>query len=316
MQTIQSSTQTLRHKTKKKNPEGFRMFVMILPFLILVFLFSYYPLYGWIYAFYDYRSPLPLSSCEFVGFKWFKALWSNPTQIRQILNVLKNTFAMSLLGLATSFLPVLFAVFLNEMKCKRFKSVVQTLTTLPNFISWTLVYAVAFSLFSTTGMFNSVLQQLGLITEPLKILDSSRHVWLSMILWSTWKGLGWGSIIYLAAISGIDQELFEAARVDGAGRFRIIKDITIPSLMPTYLVMLMFAVSNFLSNGMDQYYVFQNSFNKQSIQVLDLYVYNIGITGKSMSLATAVGIMKSLVSVTLLMLVNWTSKRTRGESII
>ena len=314
MQTIQSSTQTLRHKTKKKNPEGFRMFVMILPFLILVFLFSYYPLYGWIYAFYDYRSPL--SSCEFVGFKWFKALWSNPTQIRQILNVLKNTFAMSLLGLATSFLPVLFAVFLNEMKCKRFKSVVQTLTTLPNFISWTLVYAVAFSLFSTTGMFNSVLQQLGLITEPLKILDSSRHVWLSMILWSTWKGLGWGSIIYLAAISGIDQELFEAARVDGAGRFRIIKDITIPSLMPTYLVMLMFAVSNFLSNGMDQYYVFQNSFNKQSIQVLDLYVYNIGITGKSMSLATAVGIMKSLVSVTLLMLVNWTSKRTRGESII
>lgn len=292
------------------------MFLMILPFLVLTFLFSYYPLYGWIYAFYDYRSPLPLSACEFVGFKWFQALWSNPTQIQQMLNVLKNTFAMSLLGIATSFLPVLFAIFLNEIKCKGFKNVVQTLTTLPNFISWTLVYAVAFSLFSTTGMLNSVLQQLGIIAEPLKILDSSRHVWLSMLLWGTWKGLGWGSIIYLAAISGIDQELFEAARVDGAGRFRIIKDITIPSLMPTYLVMLMFAVANFLSNGMDQYYVFQNSFNKQSIQVLDLYVYNIGITGKSMSLATAVGIMKSLVSVTLLMLVNWTSKKTRGESII
>ncbi len=301
---------------KKKNTEGFKMFLMILPFLILVFLFSYYPLYGWIYAFYDYRSPLPLSHCEFVGFKWFRTLWRNPTQVQQMLNVLKNTFAMSFLGLATSFLPVLFAIFLNEIKCIRFKNIVQTLTTLPNFISWTLVYAVAFSLFSTTGMLNSVLQQLGLITEPLKILDSSRHVWLSMLLWGTWKGLGWGSIIYLAAISGIDQEMFEAARVDGAGRFRIIKDITIPSLMPTYLVMLMFAVSNILSNGMDQYYVFQNSFNKQSIQVLDLYVYNLGITGKSMSLATAVGIMKSLVSVTLLMLVNQTSKKTRGESII
>lgn len=306
----------MRETPKRKSAEGYRLFLLILPFLVLCFLFSYYPLYGWVYAFYDYRSPLPLSQCEFVGWKWFRILWSNPAQIAQILNVLKNTFAMSFLGIATSFCPVLFAIFLNEIKCKKFKNVVQTLTTLPNFISWTLVYAVAFSLFSTTGMLNSVLQQLGWIEEPFKILDSGRHVWLSMILWSTWKGLGWGSIVYLAAIAGIDQEMFEAARVDGAGRFHIIKNITIPSLMPTYLVMLMFSVSNFLSNGMDQYYVFQNSFNKQSIQVLDLYVYNIGITGKSMSLATAVGIMKSVVSVTLLMLVNWTSQKTRGESII
>ena len=137
-----------------------------------------------------------------------------------------------------------------------------------------------------------------------------------MILWSIWKGLGWGAIIYLAAIAGIDQEMFEAARVDGAGRYHIIKNFTIPSLMPTYLVMLMFTVSSFLSNGMDQYYVFQNAFNKQHIQVLDLYVYNIGMTGKSLSLATAIGILKSLVSLTLLFFVNFVSKKTRGESII
>ena len=197
---------------------------------------------------------------------------------------MKNTFAMSLLGIATSFLPVLFAVFLNEIKCKWFKNVVQTLTTLPNFISWTLVYAVAFSLFSTTGMMNSVLEHIGLITEPIKFLDSGDHVWLSMILWSTWKGLGWGSIMYLAAIAGIDQEMFEAAKVDGAGRWAIIKNITIPSILPTYFVMLMLSIANFLNNGMDQYYVFMNSFNKSSIQVLDLYVYNIGMTGKSLSL--------------------------------
>ncbi|WOO39201.1 ABC transporter permease subunit [Anaerocolumna sp. AGMB13020] len=292
------------------------MFLLILPFLILCFMFSYYPLHGWIYAFYDYRAPLKLSQTEFVGFKWFKALYSNPTQVKQILIVLKNTFAMSFLGLATSFLPVLFAVFLSEIKCKRFKNVVQTLTTLPNFISWTLVYSVAFSLFSSTGMVNSVLQKFDLINAPLKFLDSNEHVWLMMILWSIWKGLGWGAIIYLAAIAGIDQEMFEAARVDGAGRYHIIKNITIPSLMPTYLVMLMFTVSSFLSNGMDQYYVFQNAFNKQHIQVLDLYVYNIGMTGKSLSLATAIGILKSLVSLTLLFFVNFVSKKTRGESII
>ncbi|MGN0428408.1 MAG: ABC transporter permease [Agathobacter sp.] len=303
-------------KNKKKDWESKKLFLLILPFLVLCFMFSYFPLHGWIYSFYDYRAPLKLSQCEFVGFKWFKTLFSNPTQVKQLIVVMENTFAMSLLGIATSFLPVLFAVFLNEIKCKWFKNIVQTLTTLPNFISWTLVYSVAFCMFSSTGMLNTVLENLGVITEPLKILDSGDHVWLQMILWSTWKGLGWGAIMYLAAIAGIDQELYEAAKVDGAGRWAIIKNITIPSLMPTYFVMLMLSVANFLNNGMDQYFVFQNAFNKQSIQVLDLYVYNIGMTGKSLSLATTIGMLKSLVSVVLLAIVNFVSKKTRGESII
>ena len=312
-----SSTSSGKAKRKDRNAaEGKKLFLLILPFLILTFMFSYFPLHGWIYAFYDYRAPLKLSQCQFVGLKWFKTLFSNSTQVAQLIQVMKNTFAMSLLGIATSFLPVLFAVFLNEIKCKWFKNLVQTLTTLPNFISWTLVYAVAFSLFSTTGMANSVLEHLGLITEPIKFLDSGDHIWLKMILWSTWKGLGWGAIMYLAAIAGIDQEMFEAAKVDGAGRWAIIKNITIPSILPTYFVMLMLSIANFLNNGMDQYYVFQNSFNKASIQVLDLYVYNIGMTGKSLSLATAIGILKSAVSVTLLWIVNFASKKTRGETIV
>lgn len=299
-----------------KKKEGYKLFLLILPFLILCFLFSYYPLHGWIYALYDYKAPLKLSQCDFVGLKWFKTLFSNKTQVSQLIKVMENTFAMSLLGIATSFLPVLFAVFLNEIKSKKFKNVIQTLSTLPNFISWTLVYSVAFCLFSPSGMLNSLLQNLGAISEPLKILDSSKHVWLQMILWSTWKGLGWGAIMYLAAIAGIDQEMYDAAKVDGAGRMQIIKNITIPSIMPTYFVMLMLSVANFLNNGMDQYFVFQNSFNKDSIQVLDLYVYNIGMTGRSLSLATAIGILKSVVSLTLLVIVNKVSKKTRGESII
>ena len=303
-------------KVGSKSTEKYKLFLLIVPFLILCFLFSYFPLYGWVYALYDYKAPLQLSQCDFVGLKWFKALFSNPTQVKQLLVVMKNTFAMSLLGIATSFLPVLFAVFLNEVKCRWFKNLVQTLTTLPNFISWTLVYSVAFCLFSSTGMLNTVLQNIGVITEPLKILDSGNHVWLQMILWSTWKGLGWGAIMYLAGIAGIDPELYDAASVDGAGRWQRIKNITIPLIMPTYFVMLMLSVANFLNNGMDQYFVFQNSFNKQSIQVLDLYVYNIGMTGKSLSLATAIGVLKSFVSVTLLAIVNFVSKKTRGESIL
>ena len=301
---------------KKKLDQGKRMFLYMLPFLLLCFAFSYFPLHGWIYSFYDYKPPLKLSQCNFMGLRWFKMIFVNPAQVRQLFIVMRNTFAMSFLNIATSVLPLFFAVFLNEIKCKWFRKMVQTLTTIPNFISWVLVYAVAFCLFSNTGMVNTVLQNLGVILKPIKFLDSDSHTYIAMLLWSTWKGLGWGAIMYLASIAGIDQEMYEAARVDGAGRFQLMRYITLPELMPTYFVMLMLSVANFLNNGMDQYFVFQNAFNKAHIQVLDLYVYNIGMTGSSLSLATAISILKSLISVTLLMAVNRISKKIRGVSLV
>lgn len=301
---------------KKKLDQGKRMFLYMLPFLLLCFAFSYFPLHGWIYSFYDYKPPLKLSQCNFMGLRWFKMIFVNPAQVRQLFIVMRNTFAMSFLNIATSVLPLFFAVFLNEIKCKWFRKMVQTLTTIPNFISWVLVYAVAFCLFSNTGMVNTVFQNLGVILKPIKFLDSDSHTYIAMLLWSTWKGLGWGAIMYLASIAGIDQEMYEAARVDGAGRFQLMRYITLPELMPTYFVMLMLSVANFLNNGMDQYFVFQNAFNKAHIQVLDLYVYNIGMTGSSLSLATAISMLKSLISVTLLMAVNRISKKIRGVSLV
>ena len=301
---------------KKKLDQGKRMFLYMLPFLLLCFAFSYFPLHGWIYSFYDYKPPLKLSQCNFMGLRWFKMIFVNPAQVRQLFIVMRNTFAMSFLNIATSVLPLFFAVFLNEIKCKWFRKMVQTLTTIPNFISWVLVYAVAFCLFSNTGMVNTVLQNLGVILKPIKFLDSDSHTYIAMLLWSTWKGLGWGAIMYLASIAGIDQEMYEAARVDGAGRFQLMRYITLPELMPTYFVMLMLSVANFLNNGMDQSFVFQNAFNKAHIQVLDLYVYNIGMTGSSLSLATAISMLKSLISVTLLMAVNRISKKIRGVSLV
>ena len=301
---------------KKKLDQGKRMFLYMLPFLLLCFAFSYFPLHGWIYSFYDYKPPLKLSQCNFMGLRWFKMIFVNPAQVRQLFIVMRNTFAMSFLNIATSVLPLFFAVFLNEIKCKWFRKMVQTLTTIPNFISWVLVYAVAFCLFSNTGMVNTVFQNLGVILKPIKFLDSDSHTYIAMLLWSTWKGLGWGAIMYLASIAGIDQEMYEAARVDGAGRFQLMRYITLPELMPTYFVMLMLSVANFLNNGMDQYFVFQNAFNKAHIQVLDLYVYNIGMTGSSLSLATAISMLKSLISVSLLMAVNGISKKIRGVSLV
>ncbi|WP_277212890.1 ABC transporter permease [Isoptericola croceus] len=292
------------------------MFLLILPFLILVFLFSYLPLAGWVTSFYDYRPALGMSGSEFVGLQWFEMLVSSPTQLRQIGQVLTNTLAMSFLGFATSLLPVFFAMLLNEIRAPWFRNSVQTLTTLPNFISWVLVYMIAFSLFSTTGLVNSVLHDWGIITAPIKFLDTDQHVWLTMLLWSLWKGLGWGAILYLAAITAIDPALYESARIDGAGRFQIMRYITFPQLMPTYVVLLVLSIANMLNNGMEQFYVFQNAFNKEYIQVLDLYVYNIGITGNSLSMATAIGMLKSLISVLLLVAANAVAKRARGTSII
>lgn len=300
---------------RKATREGHLMFFMVLPFMILSFIFSYFPLSGWIFAFFDYRAPLKLSQCEFVGFKWFHALFANPTQVSQLWQVMKNTFAMSTLGILTSVIPMFFAIFLNEIQNKKFKSIVQTFTTIPNFISWVLVYSLAFSLFSESGLINGLLTQNGLVEAPIKFLDSDKHTYLSMLLWSQWKNVGWGAIMYLAAVAGIDQELYDAAKVDGAGRFGLIRHITLPALLPTYFVLLMLSVANFLNNGMDQYFVFQNAFNKTHIQVLDLYVYNIGISGNSISVATAISMLKSLVSISLLCIVNFLSKQTRGESI-
>lgn len=300
----------------KRNRRGFREFLYILPFLILVAIFSYYPLYGWVYAFFDYKPPFPLSMDQFVGLKWFKSMVDNPVKLMQILKVLRNTFAMSGLSLLFSWFPMIFAVFLNEIKCVPFKKFVQTVTTLPNFISWVLVYSIAYCLMNSTGVVNSVLMSLGIIDSPQLFLQSGDHVWFKMWVWLTWKNAGWSAIMYIAAITGIDGELIEAAKVDGATRMQIIRHITIPSILPTYFVLVMLSLANFLSNGMEQYFVFENAFNKESIEVLDLYVYNLAMGNGGYSLSTAISILKSVVSVILLCCTNGISKLIRGEGFI
>lgn len=307
----------MQRKLSERKLRSYKEFLYILPFLIIVALFSYFPLYGWIYAFHDYRPPFPITSETWVGLKWFATIVNNPVRLENILRVLRNTFAMSGISLLFSWFPMVFAVFLNEIQCKPFKKFVQTVTTLPNFISWVLVYALAFSLFSTSGAVNSVLVELGLIDKPIAFLKSSEHIWFKMWLWLTWKNAGWAAIMYLAAISGIDDQMIEAAKVDGATRMQIIWHITIPSLLPTYFVIVMLNLANFLSNGMEQYFVFQNAFNQDYIEVLDLYVYNMSISGTGMyPLSTAISILKSLVSVVLLFVTNTVSKLVRGEGFI
>ncbi|MBQ7919672.1 MAG: sugar ABC transporter permease [Lachnospiraceae bacterium] len=294
----------------------FKLFLMFLPFAALCFVFSYLPLYGWRYAFFDYKSGGTLSSDNFVGFKWFLQLFQNEATKTDIVRVLRNTLAMSGLGIITSWLPMAFAIFLSEIKSAKVKRFVQTFSTIPNFISWVLVYAIALAIFASDGFVSSILLNTGVVDKGVNFLMSTDHMWLKMWLWGTWKGLGWSAIIYISGIAGIDQQLYEAATVDGAGRFQKMWNITVPGLVPTFMVMLLMSVAGILSNGMDQYLVFETANNIEWLNVLDLYVYKLGIGNGMIPLSTVVGMSKSIISVILLFLANSISKLVRGESIV
>ncbi|MBQ7775772.1 MAG: sugar ABC transporter permease [Lachnospiraceae bacterium] len=294
----------------------YKLFLMFLPFIALTFVFSYLPLWGWRYAFFDYKSGGTLSADNFVGFKWFTQLFQNEATRQDIVRVLRNTLAMSGIGILTSWLPMAFAIFLSEIKSARVKRFVQTFATIPNFISWVLVYAIAFAIFATDGFLSSILQNMGVLDSGFNYLMPTDHMWLKMWAWGTWKGLGWSAIIYISGIAGIDQQLYEAATVDGAGRFQKMWHITVPGLIPTFMVLLLMSVAGVLSNGMDQYLVFETKNNIEWLNVLDLYVYKLGINNGAIPLSTVVGMTKSIISVVLLFLANGISKLVRGESIV
>lgn len=312
LKTSEKAPKEMKYEMQPK----YQLFLMYLPFAALIFIFSYLPLWGWRYAFFNYHPGESLTLDNFVGFHWFEMLIRNEATRSDMIRVLRNTLAMSGLGIITSWVPMMFAVLLAEATSRRFKRFVQVFTTIPNFISWVLVYALALAIFSTDGFVNGLMMKFSWYTEAKNFLMGDSYIWLKMLAWGMWKGLGWSAIIYIAAISSIDPQMYEAATVDGAGRFQKMRYITIPSLMPTYFVLLVMSIAAILSNGMDQYLVFENPTNTSVIEVLDLYVYHLGIEDNIIPLSTVIGMLKSVISVVLLFSVNKLSKVFRGESIV
>jgi ABC-type polysaccharide transport system permease subunit len=286
---------------------------MALPFVLFVFAFSYVPLHGWIYAFYEYIPGVPLFKNTFVGFENFQYILKDMVNIKRVL---LNTFAFYFLGLAASVVPVILAIMLTEAGSARFKKLVQTTTTLPNFISWVIVFSLSFNILYSEGVMNRLLMGLGITKEPILLLANANAVYFFQAFLGIWKGAGWGSIIYLAAIAGIDTELYDAAAVDGAGRWGRIRHITLPGITPTYIVLLLLQISNLLSVGLEQYLVFSNNMVQRKIEVLDFYVYRVGLANRDYSYAIAIGMLKTIISILLLFSANKLSKKVRGESII
>lgn len=299
-------------KKRRRMKEGLKLLLLAMPFVIIIFMFCYVPLAGWIYAFFDYRPGFALFDCDFVGLRTFKIIWQNRDEL---FRVLRNTLVLSGIGIITSPLPVIFAIILNEIKNSKFRKMVQTLTTLPNFISWIVVFTLAFAMFSSDGMFSSLFRMLGL-DVTVNVMGNNKISWLFMWALATWKTLGWSAIIYIASIAGIDAELYDAAHVDGANRFQTIMHVTVPGLYSTFFVLLLLAISNMLSNGFDQYFVFYNPLTADKLEVLDYYVYKIGVLTNDYPQSVALGMFKTVVSIILLFTANTFSKRIRGESII
>jgi putative aldouronate transport system permease protein len=307
-----ASSITVPRRRRKIGKDGWTLFLLSTPFIVLMILFNYFPIYGWVYAFFDYKPGIRLASTPFAGFKHFKEIIDFSPDLR---NALYNTLAMNFLNILLSPLAIVFAVMLNEMRSVRYKKFIQTFSTLPNFISWVLVYALAFAVFSDEGLVNTALVKLG-VGHSVDPLGNVSITWYFQAAITIWKGLGWSAIIYIAAILGIDSEQYDAAKVDGANRFRTIWHITVPGIMPTFLVLLLLNISNMLSSSFDQYFVFYNPLVADKIEVLDYYVYRSGIKIGDYPYATAVGMFKTLVSIVLLFTVNYISKRVRGQNMI
>lgn len=295
-----------------KKRERMSNFLIVLPFLIFIFAFSYVPLFGWGFSLFNYKAGIPWNKLEFVGLDHFVKMFGD----KNILRTLSNTLVMSGIGLLLSPLPMVFAIMMNEIRLASVKKVVQTVTTLPNFISWIVVYGLTFVLFSSNGLVNQILDAWNIAHSAQGLLGDGEHVWAFQAALQQWKGLGWSSIVYMASISGIDSELYDAASVDGANRVQKIWHVTVPGLLPTYFVLLLLSISNILSSGFDQYYVFWNALVADKIEVLDYYVYKLAFSLNQYSYSIAVGIVKSLVSILLLFTANWFSKKTRGTSMV
>ncbi len=297
---------------KRIKKRDINLIIWCLPFIALVIAFSYVPLFGWLYAFFDYQIGIPLFKNQFEGFKNFIEIFNSTGEI---YGVLINTLAMNFLNLLVSPLPVIFAIMLNEIRNPVFKRITQTVTTIPNFISWIIVYSLAFSMFSSEGVVNQLLDALH-SNITVDWMNNMEATWYFQTAIGIWKSLGWTSIIYIAAMTGIDSSLYDAAKVDGAGFLSQVRHITIPGIMPTFIVLMLLSIANMVSSNFDQYFVFYNSVVAEKIEVVDYYAYRIGFMMNDYSLGTAVSATKSVVSVTLLFFVNYLSKITRGESII
>ncbi|WP_054956548.1 ABC transporter permease [Paenibacillus dakarensis] len=287
--------------------------LMVIPALILIFIFSYIPMYGILIAFQDYKIGHSFSSSPWVGLKHFNYFFNSP----EFGLVMRNTIVISLLKFCIGFpAPIFLALILNEVRRMRFKRIVQTITYLPHFMSWVILGGLVTSMLAVdNGSVNMLLEKLNLIDKPINFLSLPEYFWGILVTTNVWKEIGFSSIVYLAAIAGVDPHTYEAASIDGSSRFKQIFLITIPSIMPVVSIFMILNIGNLLSAGFEDILILAaNPALRDVSDVLDTYVVRVGINNYRYSYATAVGVFKSVISVILLTIANLVARRS-GNSL-
>lgn len=289
------------------------LLVLSLPFVAWLILFQFVPIWGWIIAFQDYKVARGVFGSEFVGLRYFVEAFTDG----RFWNAFRNTLAMSVLGIITGFTITPFlALMLNEMRNLAFKRTVQTISYLPHFVSWVVVASMVIQSLSTQdGIVNQLLVSLGIVERPIQFMAIPEAFWFIATGASVWKETGWGAIIYLAAIAGVDQELYDAATVDGCGRWRKMWYVTLPGISSTIVVLFIMAIGNLARIGFERQLLLGNSLNVDFSEVIPIYVLRYGIGTGRFSFGTAVGVFNSVVSVALLILANSIARRVRDEGL-
>ncbi|MGG7058185.1 ABC transporter permease [Clostridium nigeriense] len=295
-----------RKITWKNIKKQWVLIAMSFPFVLWVIIFKYLPLFGWTMAFQNYKPQLSFFEQEWVGFKHFIDLFQEPL----FYESLKNTLGMSILGLVFGTgSAILFALFLNELRYTKFKKLVQTVSYLPHFISWVVAATIVTNMLANAGIVNELLMKFNIISQPINFLSSTSMFWGIVTASDVWKEMGWNAIIYLAAMTAIDPELYDAAKVDGAGRFRRMFSITLPLIKSTVLVLLIMSIGNILNIGFEKQMLLGNPTVATKSLVIDKYALDYGIGMFRYSFGTAIGIFKSVVGIILIFLANNASKK-------
>ena len=308
------------------------LILMSLPFVLYIILFRYVPLFGWSMAFQNYKLGKPMTQQAWAGLRWFKELfitydfdgniardelgkiiWNT-----EFLLSLRNTICMSLISTALGYITaVILAVFLNEVKHLGVKRFVQTVSYLPHFLSWIIVTSLVANVLSVEdGILNNILLKLNVIDSPIHWLATPKYFW-HIIGWTyVWKEVGWNTIVYLGAMTAIDPCLYEAAQIDGCGRLRKIWHITLPGIKPTIIIMMIMSAGHILDANFEMPYLLKNGIIQDVATQIDIYVLKWGFTMSNFSLATAAGIFKNVVNITLLLLANSIAKKAGEERLI
>jgi len=291
-----------------------QLLYMSLPIILYIILFTYVPLWGWTMAFQNFRPQKSFSDQDWVGLQWFKMLFAD----RVFLRTIRNTLAMSFINTSLGFITAIgLALLLNEVRKVLFKRFIQTISYLPHFLSMVIVTGLVSSMLSTdSGAVNNALLALGIIKEPIFWLAEPKFFWGIIGATYIWKEVGWNTIIYLAAMAGVDPNLYEAADIDGCNRYHKMWLITLPTIKPTIIILLIMSIGRILDAGFEMQYLLRNGLVADVSDTIDVYVVVFGLSRSNFSLATAAGMFKNVVNITLIFIANEIAKRAGEERLI